>query len=412
MDSAQNNRIRRFKRQLKIALALAAVLALCSGCSVAQTLLEVTKAPEVTPVEENLVVITDTKQPSATGNPAGEARTEESAEEETDETPAPSGTPSPAVSFTSGRELPEGFVYRPVLAVIDNAAQSRPQTALMLADVVYEFPLDRTDHTTRYLAVFSDVIPERVGPIRDSRAYIAETAREWNGLYLSAGDPAEKREGYPLLDDAGLRFRAENSGSAADYFYRDKTVTAIEEHTLFFKAREYAETNYTAGVAASAERFTFEQGVSYEKSKKFLSVGIPFTSSDQERVLFTYDEKTNLLTRSDKNSKNVPGISKSLTPVDNALGYENEPITVQNLIVQLVYTTSFDTLYRTVEVVGDGDCYFFINGQCIIGTWSRPTIDDVTTYKAYDGNIVRLEPGNTWIEMTPLSKAVKIRYIG
>jgi hypothetical protein len=129
-------------------------------------------------------------------------------------------------------------------------------------------------------------------------------------------------------------------------------------------------------------------------------------------VLFTYDEKTNLLTRSDKNSKNVPGISKSLTPMDNALGYENEQITVQNLIVQFVYATSFDTLYRTVEVVGDGDCFFFINGQCIIGSWSRPTIDDVTTYKAYDGSIVRLEPGNTWIEMTPVSKAIKIRYLG
>ena len=411
MDSARNNRIRRLKQRLKIALAALAVLALCSGCSVAETLLDVTKSPEVTPSDENLVVIADTKQPDTTDAPADE-RAEETSEGEAEETPAPTETPAPSTSFTSGRELPEGFVYRPVLAVIDNAAQSRPQTALMLADVVYEFPLDRTDHTTRYLAVFSDVIPERVGPIRDSRAYIAETAREWGGLYLSAGDPADLREGYPLLSDAGLRFRAENSGTAADYFYRDKTVTAIEEHTLFFKAREYAETNFTADVAASAERFAFEGGVSYEKSKKFLSVGIPFTSSDQERVLFTYDEKTNLLTRSDKNSKNVPGISKSLTPVDNALGYENEQITVQNLIVQFVYVTSFDTLYRTVEVVGDGDCYFFINGQVIIGSWSRPTIDDVTTYKAYDGSIVRLEPGNTWIEMTPISKAIKIRYLG
>jgi len=411
LDSAQNNRICRLKRRLKIALAALAVLALCSGCSVAETLLDVTKSPEVTPSDENLVVIADTKQPDTTDAPADE-RAEETSEGEAEETPAPTETPAPSTSFTSGRELPEGFVYRPVLAVIDNAAQSRPQTALMLADVVYEFPLDRTDHTTRYLAVFSDVIPERVGPIRDSRAYLAETAREWGGLYLSAGDPADLREGYPLLSDAGLRFRAENSGTAADYFYTDKTVTAIAEHTLFFKAREYAETNFTADVAASADRFAFEQGVSYEKSKKFLSVGIPFTSSDQERVLFTYDEKTNLLTRSDKNSKNVPGISKSLTPVDNALGYENEQITVQNLIVQFVYVTSFDTLYRTMEVVGDGDCYFFINGQVIIGSWSRPTIDDVTTYKAYDGSIVRLEPGNTWIEMTPISKAIKIRYLG
>ncbi|HWQ06816.1 MAG TPA: DUF3048 domain-containing protein [Feifaniaceae bacterium] len=410
MDSAQNNHIRRTIRRLNIALAALAALALFSGCSVAETLLDVTGNPETTPSEENLVVIADTKAPS--DDSSSEEQAEEADQSSASDTPAPTGTPAPNVSFTTGRELPEGFVYRPVLAVIDNAAQSRPQTALMLADVVYEFPLDRTDHTTRYLAVFSDVIPERVGPIRDSRAYLAQTALEWDGLYVSAGDPTELREGYPVLSDAGLRFRAENSGSAASYFYTDKTVTAIEEHTLFFKAREYAETNFTADVAASAERFTFESGVSYEKSKGFISVGIPFTSSDQERVLFTYDEKTNLLTRSDKNSKNVPGISKSLTPTDSALGYESVPITVQNLIVQFVYATSFDTLYRAIDVVGDGDCYFFINGQCIIGSWSRPTLDDVTTYKAYDGTVVRLEPGNTWIEMTPISKAIKIRYTG
>ena len=127
---------------------------------------------------------------------------EAAAADEAEATPAP--TPlNEGISPTTGRPLPEGAVYQPVLVAIDNEAQARPQTALMLADVVYEFPLDRDDHYTRYLAVFSDELPKRVGPVRTSRAYLAEAALEWGGLYVSLGDPELAAEGYPLHANSG-----------------------------------------------------------------------------------------------------------------------------------------------------------------------------------------------------------------
>lgn len=386
-------------------LALAAVCALgfpfLFGCSVAETILDVTGEPVVTPSEENLVIVTDTDAPVSDETSSIPEETPEPAEES-------SATPEPNLSTTTGRPLPDGSVYRPVVAVIDNAAQSRPQTGLMLADVVYEFLLDRTSYTTRYLAVFSDEVAERIGPIRDSRDYLADTALEWGGLYISAGDPENVDADYTLLKNAGLTDYVENTGAAAGYFYTDKTVTAIEEHTLFFKALDYIESSYNTAVTPSAERFAFESGVSYEKAKPFTTVGIPFSSSDMERVVFIYDPETNLMTRSDKNSKSVLGVSKTLTPADNVLGYENEPITIQNLIIQYVRVSAYDSTYRNIMLTGSGDCVYFINGQYIIGSWSRPTLDDVTTYKLYDGSIIRLEPGNTWIEMMPTNHDIRI----
>jgi hypothetical protein len=127
-----------------------------------------------------------------------------------------------------------------------------------------------------------------------------------------------------------------------------------------------------------------------------------------DRVVFTYDSDTNLLTRSEKNSKNVLGTSKTLTPMDNVLGYENEPITIQNLIIQYVRVSSYDSVYRDITLTGGGDCVYFINGQYIVGSWSRPTLDDVTTYKLYDGTVIRLQPGNTWIEMMPTNHDIRI----
>ena len=324
---------------------------------------------------------------------------------------SPSPTPlNEGISPTTGRPLPEGAVYHPVLVAIDNAAQARPQTALMLADIVYEFPLDRADHSTRYLALFSDALPKRVGPVRTSRAYLAETALEWGGLYVSLGDPEQAATGYPLLAESGILHHIENTGDAAGYFYHDETITAIEEHTTFFQLLPYVEEHDPLTATYSENRFTFEKGVRYDKGKDVQSIGIPFTSSDSERVVYTNDNVKNKFIRSDKNSKKVLGESKSLTPTDDVLGYSNETIQVQNLIVQYVRVSAYDGTYRNVMLTGKGDCVYFVNGRAIFGSWSRPTLNDPTSYLLYDGTILRLEPGNTWILMMPSTREIKIRY--
>ena len=393
-------------------LLVVLVLAFSSGgCSIAETLLDKTETPQVTPGSAEVVVLTDAGQPLASATPEASAASDADREaSEAASTKAPATTALPlTISPSTGRPLPEGAVYRPILAVIDNAAQARPQTGLMLADVVYEFPLDRTDHSTRFLAVFSDEYPLRIGPIRTSRAYLADIALEWGGLYVSLGDPEQAQSGYPLLASSGVRFRVMNAGSAASYFSRDKTVTSIEEHTLFFKALDYAEFDSGFTATPCANRFQFQSDVSYKKGKTFSSVGIPFSSSDSERVVFTYHPETNRLVRSDKNSKNVLGESKTLTPDQSVIGYTSEPISTQNLIVQYVSISSYDTMYRNIAVTGSGDCDYFINGRHVTGTWSRPSLGEPTTYKLYDGSIIRLEPGNTWIEMMPNTRTIKIR---
>ena len=356
-------------------------------------------------------MLTDAGQPLASATPeTGVSSGANSAESK----PAPTDPPPDAaapltISPSTGRPLAEGAVYRPILAVIDNAAQARPQTGLMLADVVYEFPLDRIDHSTRFLAVFSDGYPLRIGPIRTSRAYLAEVALEWGGLYVSLGDPEQAQSGYPLLASSGVRFRVQNTDSAANYFFRDKTVTSVEEHTQFFKALDYAEFDSGFTATPCFNRFQFQSEVTYKKGKPFSSVGIPFSSSDSERVVFTYNAEANRLVRSDKNSKNVLGESRTLTPNQSVIGYESEPISTQNLIVQYVSISSYDTMYRSVALTGSGDCDYFINGRHVTGTWSRPSLGEPTTYKLYDGSIIRLEPGNTWIEMMPNTRTIKIR---
>jgi hypothetical protein len=413
LSSAAHKHIRGVLRRFVLPLG-AALLLLLGGCSVIETVLDL---PGKNGSSDNadIVVVTDSaaveEEPPEPTQPAAESAPSPTDAAETGQ-PEATALPVETVSPTTGRPLPESMVFRPVLVVMDNAAQARPQTALMLADIVYEFPLDRADHGTRYLAIFSDNLPERVGPVSSSRAYLAQTALEWGGLYVSLGDPEGEKDDYPLLADSGLPFRAEDGGAAAEFFYRDKTITSIEEHTFFFKLREYVVANFNTAVMPVDTRFSFEQGVTYEKGKSFVTVGVPFTSSDVERVLFTYDAASNLLLRSDKNSKNVLGESKSLTPTNDALGYKNERIAAQNLIVQYVRVSAFDSTFRSVTLIGNGDCMYFVNGRAVPGRWSRPSLSEPTTYKLYDGTLLRLEPGSTWIMMMPSLNKVKIHYAG
>ncbi len=394
---------------LRLLPLAAGFVLLFSGCSVIETITGRPIQQDSATSDAQIVVVTDalssdTLETDATATPdTAEAKAEAS----------PSPTPlNEGISPTTGRPLPEGAVYRPVLVAIDNAAQARPQTALMLADIVYEFPLDRADHSTRYLALFADNLPSRVGPVRTSRAYLADAALEWGGLYVSLGDPEQAAEGYPLLKSSTLSYHIENAGDAAAFFYRDKTITAIEEHTTFFQLLPYVEKNSDFIATFSKTRFAFEKGVYYEKGKEIKSVGIAFTSSDPERVVFTYDNVKNLLVRSDKNSKKVLGESKSLTPTDDVLGYLNEPITAQNLIIQYVRVSAYDGNYRSVMLTGRGDCLYIVNGRAVFGIWSRPTLADTTSYTLYDGTILRLEPGNTWIMMMPSTREIKVTYAG
>ncbi|MEZ4508579.1 MAG: DUF3048 domain-containing protein [Eubacteriales bacterium] len=413
MSSAAHNRIRTVFRHLALPL-LAALLLVFSGCSVVETVLDLPETNSADSAEADIVIVTDSAAAEPTNSPEPTQSPEESAPPAEDtaaqDAPAETAAPVEVVSPTTGRPLPESAVFRPALVVMDNAAQSRPQTALMLADIVYEFPLDRSDHSTRFLAIFSDNLPQRIGPVSTSRAYLADTALEWGGLYVSLGDPPSEKGDYPLLRDSGLPYYAEDYGMAANYFYRDKTISSIEEHTFFFKLLDYVTANFNTVITPAENRFAFEQGVVYEKGKSFSSVGIPFTSSDVERVVFTYDQAHNLLLRSDKNSKNVLVPSNSLTPTDDILGYQNERIAVQNLIVQYVRVTAFDSTFRSVNAVGSGDCLYFVNGRVVPGRWSRPSLSEPTTYKIYDGSLLRLEPGTTWIMMMPSLNEVKIRY--
>ncbi|MEG1525531.1 MAG: DUF3048 C-terminal domain-containing protein [Clostridia bacterium] len=375
---------------------------LCYGYGCAET----TELSAAVPTAAPIVMI-DAK---VTDTPANKAEAKSSQEQQPMPTVVPTAMPTAtprSVSLTTGKRLTEGSVYQPVLVVIGNAPQTRPQTGLMQADIIYEFAMDRTDNTTRLVAVFSDQYPQRVGPVQDARIYFTDLQREWDGMFIYNGYPDEPT--YPAIDEGYIAIPVNYKTDNQQFFVQDRTVSDLPENAVFCALSEMTDALYGKYSPAAEQRFVFAPNHQYAGSKPIEKVGLPFMSSDVSRIEFIYKKEDNRLYRYEHNSKDALVESKTLTANADGLTFTSEPVSVQNLIVQYVKYTNASGTYRDAKLTGTGKCDYFINGQYVCGTWKRKSLSEPTTYLTKDGNPLILEPGNTWIALQTGLKDIKIR---
>lgn len=341
-------------------------------------------------------------------------------------TPEPTPTPTPEPknrSQTSGRVIPEGTPSKVFIMSIDNANGAKPQTSLMEADIIYEFLAEQ--NITRFQAVFNDNYPLYAGPLRSTRYYIIDMVQEWDCMYLHEGYVVLKKPYRRIPRDLislylpGGNFKGYNTTfrrnvSAFDdfetkngYKFRAPETGRGDVHALYYRVAALVNNFYGDYESKICQRFNFLEGISYENGESFATVTLPYDNNkNPEWIQFTYDSASNRLYRMESGE---PSMTRTLT--ENGDNYITEQMNVQNLIVQYVEYGSVkdDPKHRrTCDMIGSGKCDYFINGQHMTGTWSRPTAEDYTSYLLDDGSLVALEPGNTWIAVHPSDIPVTI----
>src|SRR6266851_3125524 len=123
--------------------------------------------------------------------------------------PTTTTTQGPPVAPLTGLPDPTGqALSRPALSVkIENAPDSRPQTGLQNADVVYEQVVE--DGITRFLAVYNSNIPPVVGPIRSGRIMDPDLLTPLGGIFVYSGgiqeteDAIKATPGVNVIIDTG-----------------------------------------------------------------------------------------------------------------------------------------------------------------------------------------------------------------
>ncbi|MBU4314018.1 MAG: DUF3048 domain-containing protein [Actinobacteria bacterium] len=284
---------------------------------------------------------------------------------------------------------------RPIAVMIENSPDSRPQSGLIYADMVFEV-VDEGG-VTRYVAVFSSYDAEIVGPVRSARIYYAEIARSFDPIYAFWGTYTDA---YKVIEDLRLNVLTplgDQSGNSsivanASSGWRDYSRSNITEHTAFMSTiklkEEAADYGYSLEGGQSPLRFKID-AVDSERGD-ISNININF-SYDTYRVDFEYNRENN----------NYLKFTGGAPHTDYETG---KRIAVNNVIVMI---TSIEgpidqwghMAVRTTGTSDIGKAFFFMDGNVIEGTWERTSAFDPFKYKDDDGNIVLFNRGSTWVAL-------------
>ena len=280
----------------------------------------------------------------------------------------------------SGREGTNG----PILVVkIDDSTQAHPQIGLEDADIVYIEQVE--GGLTRLAAVFSSVIPQRIGPVRSARISDIEILSQFG--HIAFAYSGAQRKLLPVIASANLQDLGAQRQSPTIYTTdparRQPYAMVLRADLLMDLIKE---KNYQI---ENAKNIGFEFG-------ELPDGGAPTTKAVMHWPAATYsatwssDESRWLL--SHNNSVNVADSGVVLGPT--------------TLIIQMVSITASEykdkvggvTPYS--QTVGTGKAYVLRDGQRFVTTWNRPDAESGTTFTFADGAVMNFDPGQIWIALT------------
>ncbi|HYA68552.1 MAG TPA: DUF3048 domain-containing protein [Acidimicrobiales bacterium] len=282
------------------------------------------------------------------------------------------GTPAPGGSVPS----------RSALAIkVDNYPEARPWTGINQADIVFEEPVE--GQITRLVAVFQCQTPALVGDVRSARAPdvpIADLLSRPILVHAGGIEPvlallrSADLVDVNLLSDGSLVQHVSGRYAPYNTYVSPAAVWAQDPNATTPPAPVFAYSPAPSGGVPAA------------------SVHIPFSSTSD--VTWTWNAP-----------KEAWALSYSGVPATVSSG---AAIDVTNVVVMTVTVTngpwaenSEGGLEVQAHMTGSGPVMVLRNGQQISGTWSRPSLDTSMSLTSSSGDLIALEPGQTWVEIVP-----------
>jgi hypothetical protein len=305
------------------------------------------------------------------------------------------GSPSgpPPVCPLTGLVPASGRVpARPALAVkVENLPEARPQTGLSTADIIYEEPVEA--NITRFIVVYQCLDAPRIEPVRSARLTDPDIVDQFGRpLFAYAGGVAEV---VRKVRSSGLLDLGYTTAAASKAYHRDSSRSA--PHNLYTSTKElYGSVKKLAGPPHAVFTYSLKPPA---RSRKAPTLHVPFSTFSD--VFWRYNRAKRVYYRW---HGTVPHTLSDGTQVS-----------AKNVVVQSVQIQLTDIVdpngVRSPEVVatGTGKAYVLRNGRLIQGTWSRPSLGDVTKFLDASGNEIPLAPGTTWVELLPNTIPVTFR---
>lgn len=280
---------------------------------------------------------------------------------------------------------------RPYAVMIDNQGTiCLPQGGMCQAQVIYEVIVE--GGITRYMPIFWGQKTELIGPVRSSRHYFLDYAMEHDAIYVHIG--------YSPMAMADIPKLGINNINGAPGVFWDITKDPSnwqDTYTSMEKLEDYVKkVNFRTNTEKEMVFKYLDKDQELKNGKKAEKINLVYSVGYESGYTYDADKKLYLRFRHGE-----PHIERKT----------EEQLTTKNIIIQKVrnYDIKGDQYGRQeVNTVGSGEGYYITNGKCIEITWSKPSRTERTKYLDSEGKEILLNPGQTWIQIFPISGKFEI----
>jgi hypothetical protein len=325
---------------------------------------------------------------------------------------------------------------RPILAMIENNVEARPESGLSRADVIYEAVAE--GGITRFMSVFycgaaAETI--KAAPIRSARVYFMNMAAGYgtDPIYLHQGGANNicstcpggvkpKSEIDPtvntltLFDKLGWEGGPKGNNFDGGYNigfpvvvrnqYRLSSTASAWEHAVVADLDEVYKEAIKHGFEAKDEngvawtqgfkKWTFQDGkASSSVTASDIKFGFWNNQPDYD-VEWKYDSASNSYKRFNGGTAHIDW------------EFDKPQLSASNVVIMFAQEKGpVDTeKHMFYQVTGNGKAIVFQNGQAVQGTWSKATALDREVFYDTNGKEIQMVRGQTWVEIVPAGNTI------
>ena len=286
---------------------------------------------------------------------------------------------------------------RSYAVMINNHSAARLNHAgLQDAYLIYEIIVE--GGLTRYMAVFKDQDTAKIGSVRSSRHYFLDYAMENDAIYVHWGWSPQAQSDiskYQINNINGLTWEG-------TYFYRDKSLNVSREHTGFTTMEMLKKGATRLGYrTTSSEKPLLNYEVDEIDNSNLTTipattVTIKYSSSITDK--YVYDSENKVYKRYVNNKEHVDDVTK-------------KQYTFKNIITYQVANSKIggdDKGRQELSNIGKGTGYYISNGVAVKINWEKTSRDAKTVYTYEDRTPLKVNDGNTFIQIQPKNQTLKI----
>lgn len=309
-------------------------------------------------------------------------------------TPLPTATPVPLVPAPlTGRLVTEAEArYHPIAVMVDDHVDARPQAGFNAASQVWQAPAE--GGIPRYMLLFQERIPERVGPIRSTRQYFVEWAAETTAMLVHHGGSPEAQATLARHGDGEWVYNADGMRWEPRFVWRVHDDGRFAPHNVFTdgkRLRQLAKrVDALDGPLDPFWNFAPEAPYPERAGAGTITIDYPY-----ERVTYRYDPFGNRYLRY------VDGAKKPQKDID-----DGQWIAPKNVVILRMYFAAVigdRKLRLESRNVGSGEAWIATNGVTVKGTWRKASETAPTLLFGPDGEPFTLTVGQTFVQVIALS---------